>query len=136
MATDVVTVLVDETLQTAVGRLLDEGVGSCVVVDADGTPMGLVTESDALAAAHETGRPLSDLGVREVGHRAVVTTAPGRSVSSVVRTMIEAGVKKVPVVDGVDLVGMITLTDVVWHFADLKQELSTTEQVRDRWDPS
>ncbi|MFC6973619.1 CBS domain-containing protein [Halomicroarcula sp. GCM10025709] len=136
MSTDVVTVAVDESMATAVGRLLDAGVGSCVVLDEDGTPMGLVTESDALAAAHETGRPLTEITVREVGHRPVVTTTPDRSVSAVVRTMTAEDVKKVPVMSELELVGIITLTDIVWHLSDLKRELSTTDRVRNRWDPS
>ena len=136
MSTDVVTVAVGGTVGDVVDRLLGEDVGSVIVVDDDGDPVGIVTESDALRIARETGRPFADIGVREVGHRPLVTTTPARSISTVARTMAESGVKKVPVMDGLDLVGMVTLTDIVWHLSALRQETAEVEAVREEWGPS
>ncbi|MFB6138860.1 MAG: CBS domain-containing protein [Halosimplex sp.] len=121
MATEVVTVDVDATLEDAVGKLLAEGVGSVVVVD-DGSPAGIVTESDALEAAHERGRPLGEIAVRGLAHPPLVTTDPDRTVQGVARTMAEAGVKKVVVTEGLSIRGIVTLTDVVYHVADLRKE--------------
>jgi len=135
MSTDVVTVAVGGTVGDVVDRLLGEDVGSVIVVD-DGDPVGIVTESDALRIARETGRPFADIGVREVGHRPLVTTSPARSISTVARAMAESGVKKVPVMDGLDLVGMVTLTDIVWQLSALRQEAADVEAVREEWGPS
>jgi CBS domain-containing protein len=134
MSTDVVTVGVDATVGDAVDRLLDSGVGSVIVVE-DGTPAGIVTESDALRVARETGKPLSEIGVGEVGHAPVVTTDPSRSVASVARTMTAEGVKKIPVLDGLDLVGIVTMTDVVWRLPELRQEASDIATLREEWSP-
>ncbi|MFC6865010.1 CBS domain-containing protein [Halomicroarcula sp. GCM10025817] len=136
MSTDVVTVPVGATLADAVRRLLEEGVGSVVVVDGEGDPVGIVTESDALGLALETDDPLSSLSVEAVGHRPVVTTTPSTAVSTVARTMADEGVKKVPVIDGIDLVGMVTLSDVVWHLTELRSELSNAASLRAEWDPT
>ncbi|MBX0294446.1 CBS domain-containing protein [Haloarcula nitratireducens] len=134
MSTEVVTVPADATLDDAVGRLLDEGVGSAVVVDG-GDPVGIVTESDALRAARETSKPLAEVGIRAVGHRPVVTTTPSTAIPTVARRMADEGVKKVPVLNGVDLVGIVTLTDIVWHLSDLRSETSRFEAARKAWDP-
>jgi CBS domain-containing protein len=112
MSTDVVTVGADATVADAVDRLLDNGVGSVIVVE-DGTPAGIVTESDALCIARETGKPLSAISVREVGHAPVVTTEPSRSVASVARTM----------------------TDIVWRLPELRQAASDIATVREEWSP-
>jgi len=135
MSTDVVTVGVDATLADAADRLLDAGVGSVIVVNADRHPLGILTESDVLRAARDTGRVLADIDVRDVGHRAVVTTPPSSSVPSVARLMADEGVKKVPVLDGVDLVGIVTLTDIVWALPSLRAETAGIEAVRDEWSP-
>jgi len=135
MSTDVVTVPVDATVADAVDRLLGAGVGSVIVVDDAGDPMGIVTESDALRAAREVGRPLTEIDVRAVGHRPVVTTTPSTSVPGVARLMADEGVKKVPVLDGLDLVGVVTLTDVVWHLSSLREEMSAIEAAREAWSP-
>ena len=136
MSTDVVTVPVDATLAAAVRRLLEHGVGSVIVVDADGNPVGIVTESDALGLARETDRPLSTLSVDDVGHRPIVTTTPSTGVSTLARTMTDEGVKKVPVIDGIELCGMITLSDIVWHLSALREELTHADAVRSEWDPT
>jgi len=134
MSTDVVTVLAGATVADAVDRLLQNGVGSVIVVD-DGTPVGIVTESDALRVALDTGKPLADIDVRAVGHPAVVTTTPSKSIPTVARVMADEGVKKVPVMDGIDLVGMVTLTDIVWELPAIRQEQGDIAALREEWSP-
>ncbi|WP_436924825.1 CBS domain-containing protein [Halosimplex amylolyticum] len=121
MSTDVVTVDIDATLHDAVGKILAERVGSVVVVD-DGTPVGVVTESDALDAAHDRGQRLGAIAVRDLAHPPLVTTDPDRTVQGVARTMGDEGVKKVIVTEDLSVVGIVTLTDVVYHLADLRKE--------------
>lgn len=133
MTTDVVTVDHAASLDEAVELIVECGVGSVVVVE-DGYPSGIVTETDALEVALETGRPLSGITVEEVGHKPVVTTRSDSTVQHVVRQMAEEGVKKVPVVDDLDLVGIVTHSDVVWRLSDIREEASRLDQVRSRWE--
>ncbi len=136
MTTDVVTVSHEATLRAAVEQLLTERVGSVIVVDDDGYPVGMVTETDVLRAAYETGAPLEAIAVADLSHRAVVTTRPDRTVRHVARKMTEEGVKKVPVMDGIDLVGMVTLTDIVWRLSDIRKEATELAEMPDEWGPN
>lgn len=124
MTTELVTVDADATLRDAVGRLLATGVGSVIVVD-DGTPMGLVTETDALEAAHESGDSLAAIGLEPFCEGPIVTTAPDRTVQSVARRMADEGVKKFPVLEDMDIVGIVTLTDLVYHLSDIRSEIQS-----------
>jgi CBS domain-containing protein len=121
MTTDLVTVEAGATLREVTGALLDNGVGSVVVVD-DGIPTGLITESDVLRAAHERDTPLSELSTGPLTQEPLVTVEPDASVGLASRRMLDEGVKKLPVVDDLDLVGIVTLTDVVYHLSDLRTE--------------
>ena len=136
MSTDVVTVAADATLQTAAGHLLDNGVGSVVVLDDDGNPVGIVTESDLIRASYRSTRPFTDLDVAEVGHRPVITTEPTSSISLVAKKMAREDVKKVPVMDDLSLVGVVTLTDVVWHLSDIRSEAIELEEASEKWNPT
>ncbi|WP_235728461.1 CBS domain-containing protein [Halosimplex carlsbadense] len=127
MTADVVTVDIDASLDDAVGKLLGEGVGSVVVIDGE-TPMGIVTETDALEAARERGRPLAEIAVSDLAHPPLVTTDPDRTVQRVARTMAEEGVKKVVVTEGLSVLGIVTLTDVVYHVADLRKEAAAAAE--------
>ncbi len=133
MSTDVVTTPVSASLDAAVRALLEAGVGSVVVVNEDADPVGIVTETDILRAAHETGRPLADIPVSALSHRPVVTTKPDATVPYVASKMHQEKVKKVPVMDDLDLVGIITLSDIVWHLSDLRQEVAANENAKSGW---
>jgi CBS domain-containing protein len=132
MTTDVVTVDSDATLREAVEQSLTHGVGSVIVL-ADGNPAGIVTESDALEAALETGRPLDEIPVAKLYHGSIVTTQSTRTVQRVARRMADNDVKKVPVIDDLDLVGIVTHSDIVWHLSDIRREASRLDAAHDRW---
>lgn len=117
MSTDVVTAEVGVSLQTVVERMLEHGVGSVVITD-DRTPAGLITETDALTAAARSGRPLADIPAAEVMTRPVKTVEANATVSRVMRRMAEHGIKKLPVMDGIELVGIVTYTDLVHEQAN------------------
>ena len=133
MSTDVVTVDIEASLATAIERQLNAGVGSVVVLN-DQTPCGIVTENDALKAALKTGRPLQELSIAKLAHGSVVTTHPETTVQTVAGQMADEGIKKVPVIDGIDLVGMLTLTDIVWHIPDIRSEVAEIDGARKRWE--
>lgn len=133
MTADVVTVDHEAMLDDAVERLVGNGVGSVVVVKS-GYPSGIITETDALEAALHAGSPLSAVPVDEVSHSPIVTTSPDATVQRVARQMADEDVKKVPVVDDLDLVGIVTHSDIVWHLSDIEDEATRLDQVRDRWE--
>lgn len=121
MSPSLVTVSVDASLSDAVGALLANDVGSVVVL-ADGEPAGLVTETDALEAARASDRPLSAIGLDQFCDGPIQTTSPDRTVQAVARRMAEEQVKKFPVRTDLDLVGIVTLTDIVYHLSDIRSE--------------
>jgi CBS domain-containing protein len=104
-----------------VADLLDEGVG-CVLVIEEGEPTGLLTETDVLGAALDRGDTLDDIAIRPLCGGSVITTAPDRTIQHVTRRMMDESIKKLPVVEEFDVVGIVTLTDVVYHLSDIRSE--------------
>jgi len=135
MTTDVVTCEESRTLREAVGKLLEHGVGSVILISAAGNPTGIVTETDALRAGYRTDRAFSEMTVGELSHGAVITASPEETIQHVSRRMATEGVKKVPVMDGVDLLGIITLTDIVWHLSDIRSEAAEIAEMGAEWGP-
>lgn len=136
MSTPVVTIPQTASLREAVSQLLERDVGSVVVTGDGGHPVGIVTESDALRAAHATGDPLHEIAVADCSHRPVVTTAPDATVEGLARTMADESVKKVPVMEDLDLIGRVTITDVVWHLSDVRKQAKGYGEAFSRWDPT
>ncbi|MFC7081457.1 CBS domain-containing protein [Halorussus caseinilyticus] len=132
MTTDVVTAAADASVREAVGRMLRAGVGS-VVVTREGNPAGILTETDALKAGYHAERPFGEIPVSKAATDSLVTTSPGTTIRGAVRQMRENDVKKLPVVDGMEIVGMLTMTDVVRAQENLVDEAVRLEERRQGW---
>ena len=127
MVIDLVTCGAEASLRTVAARMLEERVGS-VLVYRDGDPAGIVTETDLIRAGYRTGRPFAEVDAADAMSRPLVTIAGDRTLRRATRRMAEEGVKRLPVSDGLELVGIVTLSDVVYHFSDLKGEIHELER--------
>ena len=133
MTENVVTVPVDRTLGDAVRLMLEFRIGS-VIVTRDGDPSGIVTETDVLISGHESGDPFDAIPIEEAMSHPLVTVEPDATVRAAVERMREVRVKKLPVVDGLDVVGILTHEDVVDAHPLLLQEAIHHEERRAQWD--
>lgn len=129
MTTDLVTVSIEESLQEAVTRMLDARVGSAIVENA-GAPVGIVTETDVLAVGTSFDRSFDGIPVSRAMSRNLVTTGPETTLDDAIETMHDHGIKKLPVVDGDELVGIVTMTDFVYTRYELAREAQRLERRR------
>lgn len=126
-----VTVGPEQTLHEAIGRMLEHRIGSLVVTDS--ALVGIITRSDTLRGAYHAGETLDSLPVSRAMSTDVVTTTSTRSVRGALETMADHNVKKLPVVDDVDLVGIVTLTDIAIHQPERVREVQQSLDRRDEW---
>jgi CBS domain-containing protein len=133
MTTSVVTAAADSSLERAVERMLAERVGS-VIVTHDGDPAGIVTETDAMHAGAATDRPFAEIELQEVASSPLHTVAPSTSLRDAIRQMHRHDVKKLPVVEQLELAGVLTLTDIVYAHSDIVSEAADAADRRERWE--
>jgi len=112
MTSEIVTVTTDTSVREAVDVLIDEGIGSLVVVDEDGHLAGVVTSTDFLEviSADELG---TDATVDQYMTEEVMTVDPRDSIQVVAASMITNDIQHLPVEDPEEgIVGMLSTTDV------------------------
>jgi CBS domain-containing protein len=109
--TDVVTADPDTPVTEVAATMRDRGVGSVVVTEA-GTPTGLVTDRDIGVGVWEHDDPAS-VTATEVMTADLVTVDVETGIYDALRTAEEANVRRLPVVDGDELYGIVTLDDFV-----------------------
>ena len=131
----VVTVPIGATMKGAAGQMLQNGVGSVIVLNNE-TPAGIVTEMDALRVGYATNRPFEKVPVRKVMSRPLETIEPNKTVQTAIRRMKHRNVKKLPVVSGFDLVGIITMSDIIFNHGELLNEARQIESGQGARDPS
>jgi CBS domain-containing protein len=146
MTTSVVTVTPQTGFQELVTTMAEHRVSGIPVVDPEGRVVGIVSEADLLReGSHDRRRtraidwflhPGRTQDARGRGHDAgaimttpVVTVRPDQSIWEAIRTLRDAGVKRLPVVDeGGRLVGIVSRVDLLSAFIRTDEQIA--EQVR------
>ena len=124
--TEVVTTRDDLTVDMIIHRLRAENIGAIVVTDADGRIQGIVSERDIVRALSEHGCEVLRMSVRSVMTRPVQTCTPDSKLQDVMATMTMRRFRHVPVVQDNELVGIVSIGDLVKHRLD---ELETETRV-------
>lgn len=124
MSHPVITVTADTGIKTAAELLVNRGISALPVVDEKGGLVGIVSEADLVSI--ET-RPdprtqampppptagLTPEAVAEVMTKKVLTVLANSEVSRAARIMLDAGIKRVPVMEGRRVVGILSRRDLV-----------------------
>ena len=117
----VVSVPPTATIMTLVHRLKMERVGAAIVTH-DGTTIdGIISERDVAWGLAEHGADLLNLRVGDVMTKSVLTCAPDDTITSIARIMTERRLRHLPVLSQGDLVGVVSIGDVVKHRIDEMQ---------------
>lgn len=127
MSTDLISVPLGVTLDEAVNEMLGNRVGSVLVVDGD-EPVGIITETDVLAAGSGTERPFADIPVSRAMSPNLVTIDPDATAEAAIERMQEYGIKKLVVTEDGTLIGIVTTTDLVLHRTDLVEEVTAIDR--------
>jgi CBS domain-containing protein len=112
MSLRLVAVRPEETVQVAIARMLEEGVGSVAVCDGSRL-VGMFTERDVLHLAGRDGGGMDEIRVGDVMTRGLVTATPDDDVLAAARLMGERRIRHLPVVQDDNVLGMVGIRDVL-----------------------
>ena len=153
MTKDVATVAPDAELRDVASLLVERRISGAPVV-ADGRVVGVVSEQDVLfkerpsigmhrgvlAWLLDEGDLMLKVDARQARDAMTmppVTIGPERSVADAAALMLDEGVSRLPVVEGTDLVGIVTRHDLVRAFArpdeEIWQEIESDQLIRSYW---
>jgi CBS domain-containing protein len=111
----------DTTAAEAARKMADEGIGALPVCDADGRLSGVVTDRDLALKVVAEGRPADMVRLGELlDGTEVVTIGADDSAEEAIRTMKDHAVRRLPVIDGTALVGMVSQADIARAMPDAK----------------
>jgi CBS domain-containing protein len=87
-------------------------IGSVIVTN-NGRPIGIITERNILERIVEPRLDPSTVRVKDIMSSPVVTIDPNAAVEEAAQIMARKHIKKLPVVDGGKIVGVISTSDIV-----------------------
>lgn len=121
------TVETDKTAIDAAKRMKKTDAGM-IPVTLDGKLFGAVTDRDIALRVVAEGKNPETTTVGEIASRDLVTISPDQSLSEALRLMASHQVRRLPVVEGDDLVGVVAQADVA-RVADEREVGETVEQI-------
>jgi len=143
MTSDVFVVNKDDTVTEAVKKLAEKGISGAPVQNAEGKLVGMITETDILNALKvkykrlemvypslskvsvtfiqkfdnkEALEAFDEIATKKVGElmtSEILTVETGSELGNVVMMMMEKGINRVPVMDGDDIVGIVSRADII-----------------------
>jgi len=128
----VVTLDASGTLLDAALRMRAEAVGTLVVC-AHGRPVGLVTDRDLLARGVVARADPARTSVVEVMSTPLVTASLEEPLEALIERMSSHAIRRIPLLDGEKLAGMVSLDDLVVALADELDAIATALR-RNDWE--
>jgi CBS domain-containing protein len=128
MTGEVVTAAPDATVREVAELMRERNVGSVVLVDDGGVPVGFITDRDLAVSVVADAREPGD---RVAAHASspVVTAEPEMDVSEAAELMVGHAIRRLPIVDAGRLVGILTLDDLTVRTGDVGLVRSMTTDI-------
>lgn len=112
MNTNVISVGLTESAALAARLLSQHNIGALPVCGEDGKIKGIVTDRDIVLRCVASDSDPEVTPVREIMSRSIIAASPQDDVSTAARLMAQGQVRRIPVVSGGRVAGMVSLADL------------------------
>ncbi|ONI86558.1 histidine kinase [Actinosynnema sp. ALI-1.44] len=112
MTPDPTCVRSSQTIRDAAQLMADKGVGALPICGEDNRLKGMVTDRDIVVKVLAEGNDPRSITAGELAQGEAVTIGADDEANDIMKTMAEHKVRRLPVIDGHDLVGIVSLADV------------------------
>jgi len=111
MVKEVITIDENSTVKESAEVMNKFEIG-CLIAVRKGKAMGIITERDLLKRVIANTRDPAKTKVKDIMSSPLVVVEPSTDLEEAVKLMFQMKIKKLPVVDGKHLIGLISLTDI------------------------
>ena len=118
-----ITVRPDDTVETAIQKLVDNRIGAMPVCDGKGNLTGIISERDLLKECAQRAKNVNKTQIKDIMTSDVVIGIPEDDLDYVIDIMAQKGIRHLPIMDGPKLEGIVSIRDVV----DIQLEKSKAE---------
>jgi len=112
MTSDPITLDQNASLRQAAELMRDQDIGDVLVVDQAGDLCGIVTDRDLVVRGLAEGLDADETELDDICDHEVFSVTSGDAVAKAVNLMEEHAIRRLPVMDDGDLVGIVTIGDL------------------------
>jgi CBS domain-containing protein len=114
MTKEIVTIDGDKSALEAAKMMTEKGISSLFVAR-DGTTVGIVSERDFIKKICAKELSVSQIKVADIMSKILTTAMPDTPIEVAVQRMVNHKVRRLPIMEGGKVVGIITVTDLAKH---------------------
>lgn len=114
MTKEIVTIDGDKTALEAAKMMAEKGISSLFVLKG-GTTAGIVSERDFIKKICAKELAVSQVKVSDIMSKILTTATPDTPIEVAVQRMVNHKVRRLPILEGDKVVGIITVTDLAKH---------------------
>jgi len=111
----VTTITASASALVVAERLRRERIGAMIVTNKRGSIEGIISERDLAYGLATHAAHLPNVAASELMTKSVVTCSPRDTISQVAKVMTQQRIRHLPVTDGDQLVGIVTIGDILKH---------------------
>ncbi|MDP4178325.1 MAG: CBS domain-containing protein [Bacillota bacterium] len=112
MTTNVASVCSDDTVDHAAQLMREYNVGSIPVCDNNNKIIGIITDRDIALRSSADGQNTKAQSVRDIMSSNPVVGRPDMDVNDAARIMSERQIRRLPIVENNNLIGVVSLGDI------------------------
>lgn len=118
----------DTTLQEIASQLAAKRIGALVIIDDNNAVIGIISERDIVRAIAASGEGVLRAPVSTVMTKSVVTCEESVTLDELMSMMTKGRFRHAPVVMNGELVGVVSIGDVVkHHLAEVEMQVSAMQ---------
>ena len=136
MVEKVVSIRADATVKDAVNMMNKYDIG-CLIVDKNGEAQGIITERDVLKRVVSESKDAKLTKVSHAMSKPLVIGGPTMYIEDAAKLMFKKNIKKLPIMENGQLIGIVTLSDIA-RVANIEPQIAKVieELTQKGWLPS
>lgn len=115
------TIEADATVYDALVKMAKKDVGALVVIDSTNKVAGIFSERDYARKVALYGKTSKDLKVSDLMTKELTVADPDSSIEECMTLLSQRHIRHLPILDGEDLIGVITIRDVLKQIIEDQQ---------------
>ncbi|MHA1948615.1 MAG: CBS domain-containing protein [Candidatus Thorarchaeota archaeon] len=119
MTSLIITAEAETLVKDAAKLMAAEDIGSLLVTKAD-VLAGMVTRREVIGAHLLSSESYQTLTVEDIMTTPVVTIGPDADIGQTISLINQTGRRRIPVIEGNDIIGVVTTTDIIRVLATMK----------------
>lgn len=116
----VVAIDSEASVKDAASKMAQHRIG-CLIVTEKGRPVGMITETDMLSRVLALAKNAESTKVKTVMSAPLICASPDMDFIEAAKLMVNRAIKKLPITHGEQLVGILTITDVIAVHPEMRE---------------